>query len=194
MKSVSLRYAVLACIALCTAVVVCSLWHERPVMRPAENPAGEATEAAVRDEPEAAPIISMPRQLPTLAAAPLNQGVSAPAAAAAPESNDEPIKEVVAADRRAAMADQWGLTEEQTKALDTASEAPAEERMEVMLRYAQGKIAKKDLSAEIQAADERGLKRVHEVLGDERFNEYLSIRGRLEGDEPDMSPVPYSNL
>jgi hypothetical protein len=91
------------------------------------------------------------------------------------------------------MAHLWNLTEEQARALDAASAAPAQERMDVMLRFAQGRIAKKDFSAEMQAADQRGLQPVRQVLGDERFDEYLSIRARLEGDEPDMSPVPYTD-
>jgi hypothetical protein len=91
------------------------------------------------------------------------------------------------------MAQFWNLTEEQARAFDKASESPGTERTDVMLRFAAGKIAKKDFSAEMQAADQRGLQRVREVLGDERFGEYLSIRAVLEGDMPDMSPVPYTD-
>jgi len=193
MNSVRLRFAVLACIALCTTVVAWSLWNQHPVMRRAAIQADKATEAAVRNGQEADPSVSSLPLLPTLVAPVLDQGVPVPVASATPESNDEPIKEVVAANRRAQIADYWNLTEEQTRALDIASEAPAEERLEVMVRFSRGEIAEKDFSAEMQAADGRGLQRVREVLGDEQFSEYVSIRGRLEADEPDMSPAPYRN-
>jgi len=47
----------------------------------------------------------------------------------------------------------------------------------VVLRFERGEITMRDLNAELQSADDRGPKRVREVLGDERSNEYLSIRG-----------------
>jgi hypothetical protein len=192
MKSVRLRSASLACVAFFAAAVAWSLWHQQPFERRADNQAGKAAEAVVPDEQGATPTVSLPRP-PALAAVAPDQDVPALAASASPESNDESSTEAAAANTRATMAHLWNLTQEQTKALDTASAAPAQERMDVMLRFAQGRVAKKDFSAEMQAADQRGLQRVREVLGDERFNEYLSIRASLEGDEPDLSPDPYTD-
>ena len=199
MNNVALRAAV-SCIALCTAGFAWTLWHLHPALRRTDAQAAEAIEAAARNEQKAEPRVSTLPLLPTLVAPAPDRRVPDPVTSVLPESNDEPIPEVAAnnapipevaaADRRAAMADFWNLTEEQTKAFDAASEAPAAERLEVMLRFARGEITKRDLNAELQSADDRGLKRVSEVLGDERFNEYLSIRGRLEVDDPEISSNP----
>jgi hypothetical protein len=193
MHSVHLRFLFLPFVAFSAATVAWSLWHQRPVERHADNQAGDAAEAVVRDEQGATPTASVWRKPPALAKVALDQDVPALAASPSPESNDESTSEIAAANARAAMADFWKLTAEQVRAFDTASAAPAQARMDVMLRFAEGKVAKKDFSAEMQAAERRGLERVRDVLGDERFNEYLSIRARLEGDEPDMSPSPYTD-
>lgn len=193
MNRASLRNAMLACIAPCAAVVAWSIWHRDPVVRRVENQPGAATEAADRNDRQAELreesefIMSRLPLLRAAVAAALQRGVPAVTAGATPDSNDEPIREISAAKQRAVMADFWNLTAEEAAALDAASEAPADERLQVMLRLARGEIAERDLNAELQAADARGLKLVQAVLGDERFSEYVSIRGRLEADEPDLS-------
>lgn len=189
MTNRNFRLAALASAAVCTGVVVRSLWPHGAGLHQADG----VTEVVIPNEAETEAEPEAHRLLPTVVATAPDQFLPVQTASATSESSDEPLREIVTSNRRAAMADFWNLTEEQARALDIASEAPAEERLEVMMQYAQGKITKTALSAEMQAADERGLRRVHEVLGDERFNEYLSMRGRLEAEEPDMSPVPYGN-
>jgi hypothetical protein len=104
------------------------------------------------------------------------------------DSDSVEEREFVTADKRAAMATTWGLTKQQTEAFEIATLAPSEERLEVMMRFARGEIADADLDTELEAADERGLQKVHDVLGDERFNEYMSIRWHFEADEPILMP------
>jgi len=158
----------------------------------------KTAEAPAHNEQEAEPQVSKLPLLPTLVApgpdrrepvvvTTLEEQGSVPATDVNPDLSDEPMPEVAASNRRAAMAEFWNLSDEQTQAFDSATEAPAAERLEVMMRFARGELAKSDLDAELRAADDRGLQRVREVLGEERFNEYLSIRARFEVDYPELA-------
>lgn len=197
MKSIGLRGAVSG-IVLCAAGFSWSSWQRHPDSRSAVPQKHKTAEAPAHNEQEAEPQISKLPLPPTLVASgpdrpqpamvtTLEEPEPVPATDVNPDLSDEPMPEVVASNRRAAMADFWNLSEEQTKAFDTATEAPAAERLEVMMRFARGELANSDLDAELRAADDRGLQRVREVLGEERFNEYLSIRARFEVDYPELA-------
>ncbi len=198
MRIFSLRSTALPGVALSTVVATWSWWHDRPVTPKATQRAPVSTEIAVANERQTVAVAEFkPRATPmsstvveherSLAHRSLSDESLEPESDV-PDPNSELGRELIAADRRAAMATVWGLTKQQTGAFDAATEAPSQERLEVMTRFAKGEIAEADLNAELEAADERGLQWVHDVLGDERFNEYLSIRWTFETDEPEMSP------
>jgi hypothetical protein len=89
-----------------------------------------------------------------------------------PQDADPPVE-------RAIMATTWGLSDEQTRQFEIASDAPRQERADVFKRFTRGEIAREDLGKEMDAAEERGNQRLRGVLGEAKFLEYQTMRGHF---------------
>jgi hypothetical protein len=199
MRITRFRTAVLSCIAFSTVAVIWSSLNEhlgvRKSNRGTEKPSGfnldkelGVAQQSVFFESKTSVSIPVVRSRDESHVREAKKSEVPDQVDAPTDPNSVMDRELVTADKRAAMATTWGLTKQQTEAFENATEAPSEERLEVMMRFARGEIADADLETELEAADQRGLQKVHEVLGDERFNEYMSIRWHFEADEPILTP------